>query len=114
MTILTENPLNFKHLLESKFISNENIKQNNFNNLHRLYSTWKLYKRRQKKQNDTAHYSAKINTATRAVITNYNVTASKIVSELKRRQRRETSVRFPGGEEVQTTMTEVGFRRRSV
>ena len=48
-----------------------------------------------KEQNNTAHYSAKINTATHAVITNYNVTASKIVSELVRRRRRETSARFP-------------------
>ena len=74
----------------------------------------KIIQEAPKKQNDTAHYSAKINTATRAVITNYNVTASKIVSELERRQRRETSARFLGGEEVQTTMTETGFRRRSV
>ena len=76
------------------------------------YTVRENYTRGAKKQNDTAHYSAKINTATRAVIMNYNVTASKIVSELKRRQRRETSARFPGGEEVQTT--EAGFRRRSV
>jgi len=36
------------------------------------------------------------------------------VSGLECRQRRETSARFPGGEEVQTTMTEAGFRQRYV
>jgi len=35
------------------------------------------------------------------------------VSGLECRQRRETSARFPGGEEVQTTMTR-GFRQRSM
>jgi len=63
--------------------------------------------------NDTAHHGAKTNSASRAVMTNLNITASKTVSGLECRQRRETSARYPGGEEVQTAMTG-GFSQRSV
>jgi len=72
-------------------MSNQKTQNNTILTIYTGYTVHENYTRDAKKITDTAHHGAKIHYTMRAVITNQNVTASKTVSGLECRQRRETS-----------------------